>query len=653
MTTNEHREFGYLRVAVAAPELRVGDPAFNAERTVEALAGLAEEGCELAVFPELGLTGYTCGDLFYQTALREAAVSALLEVARATREHALAAVVGLPLEIDGRLFNCAAFVAGGCVHGIVPKSFLPTTQEYYEERWFSRAETLTADEIELEGEYVPVGTDLIFEIAGRPNCRIGIEICEDLWAVEPLSGPLALAGATVIVNPSAGDELLGKAAYRHELVKQQSARCLAAYAYAGAGPGESSTDMVFSGHGLLAECGQVLAETQRFEFSTHVATADFDLERITHERLCNSSFSAASAGGFRRIRVKLGDGRDPGALRRAVPARPFVPGDTGERAAHCREIFAIQSTALARRVRHTGVRTLVLGLSGGLDSTLAALVCVKALEKLGCKPSDLLAIGLPGPGSSERTQKNAAALATALGATSRTISISDAVTAHLRDIGHAEGLHDITFENAQARERTQILMDVANQAGGIVVGTGDLSETALGWCTYNADHMSMYHVNVGVPKTLVRHLVEWCAAEEFDEPTRSLLLDIAATPISPELLPLAADASLAQKTEDTVGPYELHDFFLFQMVRNGFRPAKILALAEIAFAGAYTRGELLRWLEVFYARFFAQQFKRSAMPDGPKVGTVALSPRADWRMPSDACATVWLAEIADLKSLHS
>jgi NAD+ synthase (glutamine-hydrolysing) len=650
MTSNEHREFGYLRVAVAVPELRVGDPAFNAKRTVEALAGLAEEGCELAVFPELGLTGYTCGDLFYQSALRDAAVAALREVALATRGRALAAVIGLPLEIDGRLFNCAAFVTDGHVRGLVPKSFLPTTQEYYEERWFSRAEALASDEITLDNESVPVGTDLIFEIADRPHCRVGIEICEDLWAVEPLSGPLALAGATVIVNLSAGDELLGKAAYRRDLVKQQSARCLAAYAYAGAGPCESSTDMVFSGHGLLAECGQVLAETPRFEFATHAAVVDFDLERLTHERLCNSSFSAVPAGGFRRIRLELGEGRDPGALRRAVPARPFVPADTDERAAHCREIFAIQSTALARRIRHTNARTLVLGLSGGLDSTLAALVCVKALEKLGRKTADLLAIGLPGPGSSGRTQKNAAALAAALGATSRTISISEAVAAHLRDIGHAEGLHDIAFENAQARERTQILMDVANQAGGLVVGTGDLSETALGWCTYNADHMSMYHVNVGVPKTLVRHLVEWCAEEEFDEPIRGLLLDIAATPISPELLPLAADATLAQKTEETVGPYELHDFFLFQMVRNGFRPAKILALAEIAFAGAYTRGEILRWLEIFYTRFFAQQFKRSAMPDGPKVGTVALSPRADWRMPSDASATAWLAEVSQLKN---
>jgi NAD+ synthase (glutamine-hydrolysing) len=648
MTNSEHREFGYLRVAVAAPELRVGDPAFNAEVTTGVLAALADEGVELVVFPELGLTGYTCGDLFYQSALRSAARKALCEVAQATRGLALAAIVGLPLEIDGRLFNCAAFVAGGRVHGLVPKSFLPNTQEYYEERWFSRAEALTTDEIEFAGERVPAGADLIFEIADRPHCRVGIEICEDLWAVEPLSGPLALAGATVIVNPSAGDELLGKVAYRRELVKQQSARCLAAYAYAGAGPCESSTDMVFSGHGMLAECGQMLGETARFEFSTHVATADFDLERVTHERLRNSSFSAATAGGFRRVRLELGEGRDPGALRRSVAARPFVPAESGERAAHCREIFAIQATALARRVRHTNARALVLGLSGGLDSTLAALVCVKALEKLSRKPEDLLAVGLPGPGSSERTQKNAAALAAALGATSRTISISDAVAAHLRDIGHAEGLHDITFENAQARERTQILMDVANQAGGLVIGTGDLSETALGWCTYNADHMSMYHVNVGVPKTLVRHLVEWCAEEEFAQPIRSLLLDIAATPISPELLPLGPDAALAQKTEETVGPYELHDFFLFQMARNGFRPAKILALAEIAFAGAYTRGEILRWLEIFYARFFAQQFKRSTMPDGPKVGTVALSPRADWRMPSDASAAAWLAELSQL-----
>ena len=648
MKPREYSDFGYLRVASIAPELRVGDPAFNAERIVQALDAAAADGCSVALFPELSLTGYTCGDLFFQSVLRRAAVDALLRVAGSTRDLSVAAVVGLPLEIDGRLFNCAALLAGGEVRGIVPKTYLPNSQEYYEERWFARAEALSRDTVGIGDASAPMGTDLIFEIGDR--CRIGIEICEDLWAVEPPSGPLALAGATLILNPSASDELLGKAAYRRDLVRQQSARCLAAYAYAGAGPWESGTDMVFSGAGILAECGQVLAEAKRFDFATGMAVADFDLERVAHERLTNSSFSAAGGGGFRRVRFTMGDPvrTESIALRRPVPARPFVPEAAGERSAHCREIFSIQATALARRLLHTGSAKAVLGLSGGLDSTLAALVCARALEKLGRGPADLLAVVMPGPGSTERTQGNATALAAALGAEVRVIPIGPAVSQHLADIGQPEGLHDATYENAQARERTQILMDLANRTGGIVVGTGDLSEAALGWCTFNGDHMSMYHVNAGVPKTLVRHLVEWCAEEEFGEPARGLLLDIAATPISPELLPLDANAGLVQKTEETVGPYELHDFFLFQMVRNGFGPAKIAALADIAFERRFSRGEILGWLRVFCARFFANQFKRSSMPDGPKVGTVALSPRGDWRMPSDAAAAAWLAEIEAL-----
>lgn len=638
MTPHQHRQFGYLRVAAVAPELRVGDPAFNAARVVACLGELAPAGVDLAVFPELGLTGYTCADLFYQSALRAAALSALETVRAATATHSLAAVVGLPLEIDGRLFNVAALVAGGVVRGVVPKSFLPTSQEYYEERWFSRAEALSARTVEIGGATVPVGTDLLFPITDRPHACVGLEICEDLWAVEPPSGPLALAGATLIANPSASDELLGKAAYRRDLVAQQSARLLAAYAYASAGPGESSTDLVYSGHNLLAECGQVLAESRRFDFATDALVADFDLERVVHERLRNSSFAASAATECRRVPFALGE-KSATDLRRPIPDLPFVPADPARRAANCHEIFALQATALARRVRHTGSRTLVLGLSGGLDSTLAALVAVRALGKLGRPAADLLAVVMPGPGSSDRTQNNATALAAALGATVRVIPIGPAVAQHLADIGHPPEQHDATYENAQARERTQILMDLANQTGGLVVGTGDLSEAALGWCTFNGDHMSMYHVNAGVPKTLVRHLVAWCADEEFSGDASALLHDIVATPISPELLPAG------QNTEDAVGPYELHDFFLFQIVRNAFGPAKTLALAEIAFAGRYDATTIRRWLRVFVTRFFANQFKRSAMPDGPKVGTVALSPRGDWRMPSDATAAAWLAEL--------
>ncbi len=649
MKAHDHVQFGYLRVAVVAPELRVGEPAFNAARIVDALRELAADGVSVAVFPELSLTGYTAADLFFQRLLRDAAIEALLEITRATAELPIAAAVGLPLEMDGRLYNCAALVAGGQVRGIVPKTFLPTTQEYYEERWFSRAGTLARDTVALGETIVPVGVDLLFEMLDRPHACIGLEICEDLWSVEPPSGALALAGATLILNLSAGDELLGKAAYRRDLVRQQSARCLAAYAYAGAGAGESSTDYVCSGHGLLAECGTVFAETREFAFTTVAAAIDFDLERVTHERLGNGSFSAAGARRCRRVCFALGGANATEVtLRRPVAAFPFVPADVSQRAANCREIFAIQSTGLARRLRHIGSAKAVLGLSGGLDSTLAALVVLQALEKLGRPKADLLAVVMPGPGSTDRTQRNAKELAAALGATTRVISIDSAVERHLTDLGHLRGLHDATYENAQARERTQILMDIANQVGGIVVGTGDLSESALGWCTFNGDHMSMYHVNAGVPKTLVRHLVEWCAEAEFSAPVRDLLLDIAATPITPELLPLDAKAGLVQKTEETVGPYELHDFFLFQMVRCGFRPAKILALATLAFEGRYPREEVLRWLRVFTARFFANQFKRSSMPDGPKVGTVALSPRGDWRMPSDASADAWLAEIEGL-----
>jgi NAD+ synthase (glutamine-hydrolysing) len=649
MNASEHRKFGFLRVAVAAPELRVGDPAFNAARISESLERLAGEGCEVAVFPELSLTGYTAADLFFQRPLLEAALAALATVAGATAGTACAAAVGLPLEVDGRLYNCAALVAGGRLLGIVPKTFLPTSQEYYEERWFARAATLGRDVVRIGEADVPIGADLLFEITDRRHACLGIEICEDLWTVEPPSGRQALAGATLLLNLSAGDELLGKAGYRRDLVRQQSARCLAAYAYAGAGAGESSTDYVCSGHGILAENGAVLAETREFAFESAETFADFDLERLAHERLNNSSFSAETAARFRRVRFALGEGAtSPGTLRHPVAPQPFVPADPTQRAANCREIFAIQETGLARRLRHTGSAKAVLGLSGGLDSTLAALVALRALEKLGRPASDLVTIVMPGPGSTGRTQTNATDLAAALGATLRVIPIAPAVAQHLADIGHPEGAHDATYENAQARERTQILMDVANQVDGIVVGTGDLSESALGWCTFNGDHMSMYHVNAGVPKTLVCHLVEWCAEEEFADPVSALLRDIAATPISPELLPLDAEDGLVQKTEETVGPYELHDFFLFQTVRCGFGPAKILALAEIAFEGRHTRAEILRWLRVFVTRFFANQFKRSSMPDGPKVGTVALSPRGDWRMPSDASAAAWLAEIEDL-----
>lgn len=644
----------FLRVATAAPELRVADVDFNAARIVDCLRAAASQGASIALFPELALTGYTCGDLFSQALLHERAKTKIAEIAAATRTLGIHAVVGLPVALNGRLYNCAAVLGAGRILGLVPKVYLPTTAEYYEERWFTSSAGMGPAEVAFGPERVPLASQLLFEDAAL-GCTFGVEICEDLWAVHPPSGDLCLAGANLILNPSASNELLGKSAYRRDLVRQQSARCMTAYAYAGAGPGESTTDVVFSGHCMIAENGSMLAESARFKFDSQLVYADIDTGRLLHERLTNSSFSAGSATvAFRRVPVALAarpkkSAAPLGALR-PNPALPFVPADPRARAATCQEIFAIQSTGLAKRLKHTGAKNVVLGISGGLDSTLALLVTVRAFDLLGLDRRGILAPTLPGFGTTQRTRGNAEKLVELLGATLRVIPITDAVRQHFADIGHDPAIHDITYENAQARERTQILMDLANKAGGFVVGTGDLSEAALGWCTFNGDHMSMYHVNSGVPKTLVRYLVEWCADSEFTGETAQVLHDIADTPISPELLPVNAAGAQQQQTEDVVGPYELHDYFLYHIVRHGSRPTKVVALAEMAFGKKYPRATIVRWLEVFVRRFFTQQFKRSAMPDGPKVGSVALSPRGDWRMPSDASAAGWLAEIAELKS---
>ncbi len=650
---------GYVRVGVISPELRVADVDFNVGAIVAALRAAASQGCRLALFPELCVTGYSCGDLFYQAALLSRAEAALGVLADATLDSGCAAVVGLPLPVDGKLYNCAALLAGGRLHGVVPKTYLPTTNEFYEERWFTPGPLASAQHIHVAGfdQAVPFGVDLLFAAVGFPGLTIGVEICEDLWAVQPPSGEQALAGATLLLNLSASNELLAKVEYRRELVRQQSARCLAAYCYAGAGPGESTTDTVWAGHSLIAENGALLAETERFRFDTQMAVADVDVQRLVHERLRNSTFSASRAGRpFRRISFDLPGETNgvaerpegPSLIRPQLSRTPFVPADPQRRAASCREIFAIQAVGLAKRLRHTGLQRVTIGVSGGLDSTLALLVTARAFDLLGLPRAGIVAITMPGFGTTQRTKNNAVLLAEALGVTLRTIPIDAAVRQHFADIGHDENLHDVVYENAQARERTQILMDVANQIGGLVVGTGDLSELALGWLTYSGDHMSMYHVNAGVPKTLVRYLIDWVADEAWSGPAAIVLRDIIATPITPELLPLAADGALAQKTEDAIGPYELHDFFLYQVARQQFSPAKVLVLARQAFAGSYSDAEILRWLEVFYRRFFSQQFKRSAMPDGPKVGSVALSPRGDWRMPSDASAAVWLHELAAL-----
>lgn len=643
-----------LRVASAAPELRVADVDFNKSQIGAAMQAAAKRGASIILFPELALTGYTCADLFMQSLLLKRALEALEALAADTKRFGINAIVGLPLAVNGRLYNCAALMGGGAVLGIVPKMFLPTTGEFYEERWFTSGAKLVSTQIDIGGHSVPIASNLLFVEKNLPTFAIGIEICEDLWSVEPPSGALALAGATLIFNPSASNELLGKHNYRRDLVRSQSARCLAGYVYASSGPGESSTDVVFSGHCMISENGALLAESERFCFDTQIVYADIDLDRIQHERLCSSSFSAGGCKqDFNYVNFvnpdKVATQEPLGSMRPNSPT-PFVPSDPKVRASSCREIFAIQSTGLAKRLKHTAVKNIVIGISGGLDSTLALLVAVRAFDLLGLDRKGIIAVTMPGLGTSQRTKTNAEDLVRLIGAEMRVIPIINAVKQHFKDIEHDENLLDVIYENAQARERTQILMDLANKHNGFVLGTGDLSEAALGWCTFNGDHMSMYHVNVGVPKTLVRFIIEWCAESEFSTEISAVLRDICATPISPELLPVGVDGELQQITEDIVGPYELHDYFLFQMVRHGQRPAKILYMAKLAFSNRYDQSTILRWLEVFIKRFFGQQFKRSAMPDGPKVGSVALSPRGDWRLPSDASASEWLNELDALRS---
>jgi NAD+ synthase (glutamine-hydrolysing) len=646
---------GFLRVAVVSPELQVANIPYNTQTIIDALRQAAARGCRLALFPELCITGYTCADLFYQALLQQQAREALLTIAQVSADCGVAAVVGLPMELGGKLYNCAAFVSEQTVLGIIPKTYLPSTNEYYEERWFSSSRDCPPylDVVHIANKAIPFGTDLLFSATNCPGCTIGIEICEDLWAVEPPSGSMALAGATVLLNPSASDDILGKSEYRRALVQQQSARCLAAYLYAGASPGESTTDVVFAGHSLICENGVIMAETERFHFATQMAIADIDVQRMNHERLRNSSFSSGlPEQSYRHIQFSLpAEIATTGRVtlqRPDLSPTPFVPANPAQRAKHCQEIFHLQSVGLAKRLRHTGMTHVTLGLSGGLDSTLALLVTQQAFEMLSLKRDGIVAITMPGFGTSSRTLGNAEQLARSLGITLRQIPIRDAVMQHFRDIGHDIHTHDVTYENAQARERTQILMDMANQIGGLMVGTGDLSELALGWCTYNADHMSMYHVNAGVPKTLVRYLIEWCADSVYTGETADVLRDIGATPITPELLPLGENDALLQETEATIGPYVLHDFFLFYAVRHAFSPRKIFWLARQVFDAHYTPAEILRWMHEFYRRFFASQFKRSAMPDGPKVGSVALSPRGDWRMPSDASGSLWLQELETL-----
>lgn len=638
--------YGFVKVAAAVPQVAVADCARNAERIVALAQQAARRGVELVAFPELAVTGYTCADLFLQPALLDAADEALGEIMRQTRKLPLALIVGLPLRHEDRLYNCAAVVAQGRLLGVVPKSYIPNYAEFYEARWFASGAGIEEERITAAGQEADFGTELTFAVNGA---EFGIEICEDLWVASPPSSRLALNGAKLIFNLSASPEGVGKHAYLRELVAQQSARTHTAYVYCSAGFGESSTDLVFAGNGLIAENGTMLAQAARFSLDEQLTVADVDIERLEFERRQNTSFRMREeAGESTVIEMELPDALKASALDRRVDPMPFVPADEAHRSERCEEIFQIQSHGLARRLAHTGCRCAVVGISGGLDSTLALLVTVRTFDKLGLDRRGILGITMPGFGTTDRTYRNALKLMEGLGVTVREIPIRDACLQHFRDIGLPESDRSAAYENAQARERTQILMDVANMEGGLVIGTGDLSELALGWATYNGDQMSMYGVNASVPKTLVRHLVRWAADTERDGATRATLLDIIDTPVSPELLPADREGNIAQKTEDLVGPYELHDFFLYNFVRAGFRPAKIAFLAEQAFAGSYDRETIVKWLRVFFRRFFAQQFKRSAMPDGPKVGSVSLSPRGDWRMPSDASAALWLRELEEL-----
>jgi NAD+ synthase (glutamine-hydrolysing) len=639
-------------VAAGCPPVRVADPERNADATLELVARSADRGAQVLVLPELGLTGYTCGDLFFSlTTLVGGAERALERILRETARRPLVAVVGLPVLQGGRLFNAAAVLQAGRVLGVVPKTFLPGYKEYYEERWFSSSREAGDSEVRLAAQAAPFGTDLLFQLAEDPGVTLAVEICEDLWAPIPPSSRHAVAGATVLLNPSASNDLVAKAEYRRELVRQQSGRTLSAYVYANAGVHESTTDLVFGGHLLVAENGVLLAEGERFRRDGDLVVTDVDVERLRVERTRQTSFADAvhaAPTSYRTIPLAPVPAPQPHRLVRGVDPHPFVPADPATLDERCREVFSIQTAGLARRIEHVGVKRVVLGLSGGLDSTLALLVCVRTFDLLGLPRPGILAVTMPGFGTTARTLESARRLAAAAGAELREIDIRAACAQHIRDIGlDPADRESTTYQNLQARERTQVLMDLANKEGGIVVGTGDLSEIALGWATFAGDHIAMYGVNSSVPKTLVRRLVEWVAAHHAKDAEREVLLSVLDTPVSPELVPPKGDGAIAQKTEDLVGPYELHDFFLYCLLRFGAGPRKILFLAEHAFAGRYAAAELRRWLSVFLRRFFAQQWKRSVMPDGPKVGSVSLSPRGDWRMPSDADAAAWLRELGD------
>ena len=634
---------GFVKVAAVTPKIRVADTGYNAKVICQSVKEAAEAGAKVIVLPELCITGYTCGDLFLQEKLLREAKEELLHIAAFTTDVDAIIFVGLPLAYKGKLYNVAAALNRGKILGIVPKTYLPNYNEFYEARHFTRGMEEVADVRLTEELTVPMGTRQLFTCLELPELVIAAELCEDLWTMNPPSIGHAMHGATLIVNLSASDETTGKPAYRRELVKGQSARLICGYIYATAGEGESSTDLVFGGHNLICENGSILKEAKRFINQT--IYGDLDIRRLVTERRKMTTYPPADTAGYQEIIFTLK--KEETRLTRTFPRKPFVPSGKEEREKRCDEILTIQAMGLKKRLEHTHSQSAVIGISGGLDSTLALLVTARAFDFLGMPREKITAVTMPCFGTTDRTYRNACDLTKKLGATLREVDIREAVTIHFRDIGHDMENHDVTYENCQARERTQVIMDIANQAGGMVIGTGDLSELALGWATYNGDHMSMYAVNTSIPKTLVRHLVRYYADTCGDDRLSEILLDILDTPVSPELLP-PKDGKIAQKTEDLVGPYELHDFFLYYMLRAGYEPDKIFRIAVQTFDGVYDREVILKWLKNFYRRFFMQQFKRSCLPDGPKVGTVAVSPRGDLRMSSDSCVRIWMDQVEKL-----
>ena len=630
---------GFIKVAAATPDIRVADVDYNKGQIIKQMDEAAEAGAKIIVFPELCITGYTCSDLFLQDILLNSAKKALVKIAEHTKNLDALVFVGVPIAVGGELYNVAAALNHGNILGFTTKSFLPNYGEFYEMRQF-RPGPKKAEKILFGGKEIPFGPQLLFVENQMANLIVSAEICEDVWSPVPPSIEAAREGATVIVNCSASDETIGKASYREALISGQSARLISGYIYANAGEGESTTDLVFGGHNLIAENGTILAEAKRF--SNGIIYTEFDVQKIANERRKNTTFTETQEHVLPRI--PFGLEQTETILTRTFPSRPFVPRDDQERAKRCEEILTIQAMGLKKRLAHTHAKSAVVGISGGLDSTLALLVTAKAFDALGLERSGITAVTMPCFGTTDRTYQNACKMSLKVGATLREVRIGDAVMQHFKDIGHDQQDHSVTYENSQARERTQVLMDIANQTGGLVIGTGDMSELALGWATYNGDHMSMYGVNASVPKTLVRHLVHYFADTCEDSSLKEVLYDVLDTPVSPELLP-PKDGEIAQKTEDLVGPYELHDFFLYYFLRMGYEPGKIYRIAKLSFAGEYDDETIYKWLRTFCWRFFSQQFKRSCLPDGPKVGTVALSPRGDWRMPSDACVALWIQNL--------